>query len=146
MVIVGHHIWPLADLEVVTPRLTLRYVSDELAVELADLAADGIHDPAAQPFSESWTDVPSQQLEQNTLRYFWRSRAETSARHWDVCLAVVVDGTPVGVCTIHADHFPARRSAATGSWLGLRFQRQGLGREMRQAALHLLFTPTHWTS
>lgn len=139
MVVMGHPIWPLADLQVVTPRLTLRYISDELAVDLARLAADGIHDPATQPFSEPWTDVPSPQLEQNTLRYFWKCRAETTTEHWDLCLGVLVDEMPVGVCTVHGDDFPTRRSATTGSWLGQRFQRQGLGREMRQAALHLLF-------
>ena len=42
--------WPPAELSVVTPGLTLRYISDELAVELAHLAAAGIHDPAMQPF------------------------------------------------------------------------------------------------
>lgn len=139
MVIVGHLIWPLADLEVVTPRLTLRHIGDELGVELAHLAADGIHDPATQPFSEPWTDVPSAQLEENTLRYFWKCRAEKTAEHWDLCLAVVVDDMPVGVCTVHSDGFPTGRTATTGSWLGRRFQRQGLGLEMRQAALHLLF-------
>jgi len=137
--IVGYPIWPLADLQVATPRLTLRYTSDELAVELAQLAAAGIHDSATQPFTEPWTDVPSPELEQNTLRYFWKTRAETTAEHWDICLAVVVDGTAAGVCTVHGDDFPARRTATTGSWLGRCFQRQGLGQEMRQAALHLLF-------
>lgn len=139
MVVVGHQIWPPAELSVVTPRLTLRYISDELAVELAHLAAAGIHDPAMQPFSEPWTDVPSPQLEQNTLRYFWKCRAETTAEHWDLCLGVVVEGKPAGVCTLHGDDFPTRRSATTGSWLGRGFQGQGLGREIRQAALHLLF-------
>lgn len=48
-------------------------------------------------------------------------------------------GQLVGMCTLHADRFPVLRTATTGSWLGRAFQRQGLGREMRQAALHLLF-------
>lgn len=139
MVVVGNPIWPLADLEVVTPRLTLRYISDELAVELAQVAAAGIHDPELQPFTEPWTDVPSPQLEQNTLRYFWKCRAETTADHWDLCLAVVVEETPIGVCTVHGEQFLTRRSAETGSWLGQRYQRHGFGLEMRHAALHLIF-------
>ncbi|WP_246227268.1 hypothetical protein [Mycolicibacterium helvum] len=72
------HIWPLFDLQVVTPRVTLRSVSDELGVQLATLAANGIHDPATMPFSEPWTDVPSPQLERNSLQYYWRNRAETT--------------------------------------------------------------------
>ncbi len=54
----GGQIWPLFDLEVVTPRIVLRYVTDELGATLATLAAKGIHDPATMPFSEPWTDVP----------------------------------------------------------------------------------------
>lgn len=135
----SHPIWPLADLRVITPRLTLCYISDDLAVEIALLAAHGIHDPAVQPFSEPWTDAPSPQLERNSLRYFWRCRAETTPAHWDLCLAVLVDGTAAGVCTVHADDFPLRRTATTGSWLGRRYQGRGIGTEMRHAALHLIF-------
>jgi len=132
-------IWPLVDLQVQTPRLTLRYVSDELANQLALLAAAGIHDPAVQPFTEPWTDVPSPEQERNTLRYYWKCRAETTASHWDLCLAVMVGNTPVGMCAVHADDFPAQRIASTGSWLGQRHQGDGLGKELRQAALHLIF-------
>jgi hypothetical protein len=63
----GHAVWPLADLEVVTPQLALRYISDDLGVELALLAANGIHDPATMPFSTPWTDAPSSELKRNTL-------------------------------------------------------------------------------
>lgn len=122
-----------------TPRLTLRYVTDDLAEELAHLAAAGIHDPATQPFSEPWTDVPTPQLERNTVQYFWKCRAQTTVEHWDVCLAVIVGGAPAGVCTVHGDDFPSRREAITGSWLGRPFQRRGLGLETRHAALHLIF-------
>ena len=136
----GHAVWPLADLEVVTPKLALRYISDDLGVELALLAANGVHDPATMPFSTPWTDVPSPELERNTLRFYWRNRAETTVDHWDLNFAVVIDGTAVGMCSIEADEFPTRRTAETGSWLGRRYQRRGIGMEMRQAALHLIFT------
>ncbi|MDX1871105.1 GNAT family protein [Mycolicibacterium sp. 120266] len=132
-------IWPLAELEVTTPNLVLRYITDELATELAVLAARGIHDPATMPFSEPWTDVASPQLERNTLQYLWRCRAEVTPEHWDIPLAVVVDGRAVGVCTVHAEDFPQRRSVTTGSWLGRAHQGRGIGKEMRQAALHLIF-------
>ena len=135
----GQEIWPLMGLAVVTPMLTLRYVTDDLGVELALLAADGVHDPATMPFSTPWTDVPSPELERNTLRYYWRNRAETTVEHWDLNLAVIVDGTAVGMCSIEADDFPTRRSAETGSWVGRRYQHRGIGREVRHAALHLIF-------
>lgn len=51
------HSWPLFDLQVVTPQIVLRYVSDELGAALATLAAKGIHDPATMPFSEAGRGV-----------------------------------------------------------------------------------------
>jgi RimJ/RimL family protein N-acetyltransferase len=132
-------LWPLFGLAVTTPRLTLRYVDDESGAELARLAARGIHDPATMPFAEPWTDVNSHELEHNTMRYYWRSRAETSGAHWDLNMTVRCGQTVVGMCSVSADDFPATRTASTGSWLGREYQGHGLGREMRRAALHLIF-------
>lgn len=133
-------IWPLFDLRVSTPRLTLRYVTDELGFQLADLAVAGIHDPDTMPFSEPWTDAPPPLLRRNAMQYYWRCRAETGAQRWDLVLAATdPDDRVVGMCTLSATQFPARRTASTGSWLGREFQGSGLGSEMRCAALHLLF-------
>jgi len=97
-------IWPLMGLHVVTPMLTLRYITDDLGMELALLAAEGVHDPVTMPFSTPWTDVPSPELERNTLRFYWRNRADTTVEHWDLNLAVVVDGIAVGMCSVAAAH------------------------------------------
>ncbi len=140
MVCMSSAIWPLFDLRVSTPRLVMRYVTDELGEQLAELAARGIHDPATMPFSEPWTDAKPPELQRNTLRYLWRSRAETTAEHWHVNLATHDEnGHLIGLCSLDAEGFPTRRTASTGSWIGRQFQGRGLGREMRQAALHLLF-------
>lgn len=133
-------IWPLFDLVVSTPRLSLHYVTDELGEQLAKLAACGIHEPDTMPFSEPWTDVQPPELQRNTMRYFWRSRAETTSEHWHLNLAAYSqNGVPIGLCSLDAERFPTHRTATTGSWIGRQFQGQGHGREMRQAALHLLF-------
>ncbi|MDY6995869.1 MAG: GNAT family protein [Actinomycetota bacterium] len=132
-------IWPLTGLAVVTPRVRLRYITDELGFELAQLAAQGIHHPSTMPFATPWTDVPSPELERNTMRFYWRSRAETCIAHWDLQLAVLVDGAPIGMCSIAADSFQADRSVETGSWIGRHHQGRGFGREARQAVLHLIF-------
>lgn len=139
MAAMTYPVWPLAGLEVSTPTVTLRYITDELGTELALLAAQGIHDPATMPFTVPWTDARSPELERNSLQYFWRCRADITAGHWDLPLAVIVDGAAVGVCTVHAEEFPIHRSVTTGSWLGRAHQGRGIGREMRQAALHLIF-------
>ncbi|MCV7347312.1 GNAT family N-acetyltransferase [Mycolicibacterium rhodesiae] len=132
-------VWPPADLQVVTPRLGLRYVDDELGTALATLAAKGIHDPAVMPFTEPWTDVPSPALERNALQFYWRNRAELSPARWNLDLAVLVEDKVVGMCSVHAEDFPNNRRLTTGSWLGLAHQGRGLGKELRQAALHLIF-------
>lgn len=67
------------------------------------------------PFSTPWTDVLSPELERNTLRFYWRNRAETTADHWDLNLAVVIDRTAVGMCSIEAaSPDPASRSTIRG--------------------------------
>lgn len=111
-------IWPLFDLLVSTPRLSLRYVTDELGEQLADLAAQGIHEPDTMPFSEPWTDVAPPELQRNTLRYYWRSRAETTSEHWTLNLAASGrDGQLIGLCTLNAGQFPTTRTATTGHGL-----------------------------
>jgi RimJ/RimL family protein N-acetyltransferase len=135
----GHPYWPLFDLRIRTPRLELRPVDDELAVDLARVAAAGIHDPSTMPFAFPFTDLPSPQLERSSLEYFWRTRAEWKPERWQLPLGVVVDGTPVGVQGADADQFRMLRTVKTGSWLGQDHQGKGIGKEMRAAVLHLVF-------
>jgi RimJ/RimL family protein N-acetyltransferase len=134
-----HPYWPLFDLEVRTPRLTMRAVTDELAVELAALAAGGIHDPAFMPFGMPWTRHESPELERRSMQYFWRCRADTRPDHWEINFAVVVDGRVVGSSGLMSDDFARMRQFETGSWLGRDHQGQGIGREMRLATLTLGF-------
>ena len=108
-----HPVWPLFDLRVTTPRLELRYVDDELALALAELAARGVHDRDFMPFTVAWTDVEPPQLEVNTMQYYWRCRAEWSPTSWNLNLAVVVDGTVVGTTGAMAHDF-----ATVGGGLG----------------------------
>ena len=131
--------WPLAGLEVRTPRLTLRYLDDELADQVIAVARRGVHDPATMPFSIPWTDLPSPEMEQEALRFYWSIRAGARPDSWRLLHAVIVDGVVVGSCDLFASDFPALRQFETGSWLGLEYQRQGIGKEMRLAALTLGF-------
>jgi RimJ/RimL family protein N-acetyltransferase len=135
----GHPYWPLFDLRIRTPRLELRVVDDELAVELAALAAAGIHDPDTMPFAIPFTDQPSPQLERSSLQFFWRTRADWSPERWALPLAVMVDGVAAGVQDVAAESFGLLRAVKTGSWLGRDHQGRGTGKEMRAAVLHLAF-------
>jgi RimJ/RimL family protein N-acetyltransferase len=64
------------------------------------------------------------QLESRELGLHWRG-----FRRWD----------PAGVQGLMAKNFARLRTIETGSWLGLQYQGQGLGKEMRAAILHLAF-------
>ena len=131
--------WPLLDLRVVTPRLELRPPDDDDLDALAELAGDGIHPAAEMPFSEPWTDGDPAEVRRRVLQWEWRSRAEWSAQSWRLNLSVWVDGRCVGSQGIEAQSFPALRTVTSGSWLGAAHQGQGIGKEMRAAALHLAF-------
>jgi len=134
-----HPYWPLFDLEVRTPRLTLAPITDERAVELVALVAEGIHDPDVMPFGMPWTRAESPTLERNSLQFYWRCRAEVSPKDWTINFAVVVDGVVVGSTGLLATDFGRLRQFETGSWLGRAHQGKGIGKEMRVATLAVGF-------
>jgi RimJ/RimL family protein N-acetyltransferase len=135
----GHPYWPMFDLELRTPRLSIRYPDDETLVELAALAAAGIHDPSTMPFGIPWTDQPSPQLERSALQFHWRSRAELSPESFRLPLAVREGVELVGMTDLFATRFSTTKQFETGSWLGQEFQGRGIGKEMRLATLTLGF-------
>jgi RimJ/RimL family protein N-acetyltransferase len=131
--------WPLFDLRVRTPRLELRLLRDDDLAGLVELIDGGIHDPGTMPFSVPWTDAEPRRRARDAAQWMWRHRAHWSPFNWTLTCGVLVDGRLVGVQDLRAEHFGAVRSVETGSWLGQAHQGQGLGREMREAILHLAF-------
>ncbi|GAA2239369.1 MULTISPECIES: GNAT family N-acetyltransferase [Kitasatospora] len=131
--------WPLAGLRLTTPRLELRLPSPGELAALASLAAEGVHDPAVQPFTVAWTDVAPEQRAQSVLQYHWRCWGEWRPEDWELNLVVLQDGVVVGTQGISARDFVIRREVHSGSWLGRRYHHRGLGTEMRAAVLHLAF-------
>ena len=100
-----HRHWPFFDLTITTPRLELRYPDDELVAGLADLAAQGIHDPATMPFGVPWTRQPARVLEREALKAYWKRRADLSPSEWHLPFAVLEDGVLVGVQELFAVNF-----------------------------------------
>jgi RimJ/RimL family protein N-acetyltransferase len=129
----------LFDLRVVTPRLELRYIDDELGCELALLASRGVHAADFMPFVIEWTDVPQPLQKVQSMQWYWRGRAELTPESWDLNFAVIADGVVMGSTSLGARRFPALREFGTGSWLGQEFHGKGYGKEFRQACLHLGF-------
>ncbi|CAM2888881.1 N-acetyltransferase [Mycobacterium intermedium] len=132
--------WPLFELRITTPRLQLRLPDEEVLDQLIDTILDGVHPPDQMPFSVPWTRVPREYVPFNTLSYLWRELAGFKRDAWHLPLAVIVDGTAVGVQALLANQFPITRQVESGSWLGLRYQGRGYGTEMRAAALYFAFT------
>ncbi len=132
-------LWPLFNLRVRTPELELRVPTDADLAELLSVAARGVHPPEFMPFLVPWTDLPSPQMERSALQYHWKCRGEFSSLAWNLCFVVVVDGKTVGSQSLHADNFPTLRSAMTGSWLGMEYQGQGIGKHMRAAVVRFAF-------
>lgn len=131
--------WPLHDLRMHTDRVEMRLASYDDLVTLAQLAHDGIHDPAQMPFGFPWTDMSPVDRARSTMQIHWRMWGELTPDEWRLPFVVVSDGAVVGMQEVHATKFAVRREVATGSWLGQHHQGQGIGKHMRAAVLHLAF-------
>ncbi len=81
--------WPLAGLRLRTPGLELRWPSLADLDALAGLADAGVHDPAVQPFSVEWTDVPGPERARSVLQWHWSAWAGWKTVDWRLELAVV---------------------------------------------------------
>lgn len=131
--------WPLYDLRLTAPDVTLRYPTEADLGELAAEAARGIHEPDFNPFSVPWATLPTPELERGLLQFHWRSRGGWAPEKWDLVMAVEHQGQLIGTQSVQAEHFAQLGEVATGSWIGRRWQGRGLGKQMRAAVLHLAF-------
>ncbi|GAA1242758.1 GNAT family protein [Prauserella halophila] len=133
----GH--FPLVGLRVRTPRLELRLPDDDQLAALAELAAVGIHEPDTMPFVTPFTDAPPDVVARSVVQHHYRMRGELVPDKWVLPLTVLSGGTVVGTQDLEATEFAVTRQVGSGSWLGREHQGQGIGTEMRAAALHLAF-------
>jgi RimJ/RimL family protein N-acetyltransferase len=133
--------WPLFALRVTTPRLTLRLPPEAELLPLAEQAAGRVVTREQAGFMGPWTQIPSPEFERAFMQYHWAQRAHWSAERWSLDLGIYPAGhdAPVGAMSMIAGNFARLRSAETGSWLLPEWRGQGLGREAREAMLHLLF-------
>jgi RimJ/RimL family protein N-acetyltransferase len=131
--------WPLQGLRLRTPRLELRLPGLAELDTLAQLAADGVHDPDWMPFLVPWTDLPPAERARSVMQFHWRTLAGWTPQDWTLQLAVFLDGEVVGTQGLTGQDFAIVGEVSTGSWLGQRYQGQGIGTEMRAAVLDLAF-------
>jgi RimJ/RimL family protein N-acetyltransferase len=131
--------WPLFALVLRTERLELRLPREGDLVELAALAADGIHSPDVMPFAVPWTDGSGIDRARSVLRRHWSRWSAWTPQEWTLEFAVLHEGRVIGTQGVAARDFAVVREVRTGSWLGERHQGRGFGTEMRSAVLHLAF-------
>ena len=132
--------WPLFGLRVRTPRIELRYPSDDDVAEIAQRSVtEGIHNPAWMPFAFEWTDVAPPLQQRSSMQFHWGLRATWQPEHWHCNFVVIESGRIVGTQSAEATEFPRLGEATTGSFVLRPEQGRGLGTEMRSAILHLVF-------
>jgi RimJ/RimL family protein N-acetyltransferase len=131
--------WPLAGLRLRVGALELRLPDAGQLAELADLAADGVHDPHEMPFAFPWSDVPSDERARSVLLHHWRTVGMWAPTAWHLPLVVLEDNEVVGTQSLQAIDFAKLHEVSSGSWLGLRHHGRGIGTLMRGAVLQLAF-------
>jgi RimJ/RimL family protein N-acetyltransferase len=132
--------WPLSGLVLRTPRLELRPEDDASLREFVTmLHSTGIHPADEMPFRAPWTDADPRYLGRGVAQYFWSNRARAAPESWAVQFLVRAGGEVIGLQDLMADRFGVLREVHTGSYLGLRYQGQGYGTEMRAAVLAFAF-------
>ncbi|WP_117211955.1 GNAT family N-acetyltransferase [Allorhizocola rhizosphaerae] len=131
--------WPVAGVILTTEDLELRWPTSEELAALADVAADGVHDPSFMPFFVPWTQGSPAEVARSVILHYWRQAGAFTPEKWSHSFVVFRDGQPMGVQNIGADDFGVTREFHTGSWLGRRFHGQGIGTRMRAAVLQFGF-------
>lgn len=132
-------LWPASAVRVRAGDLELRWIDDDVLVELSELAGRGIHDPDMMPFASPWSRGSADEVARSVLAYQWGIRNRLSPTTFVLELAVVHEGVPVGVQGVTANDWSVLRRVETGSWLGRAHQGRGIGTRMRMLALHLAF-------
>jgi RimJ/RimL family protein N-acetyltransferase len=136
-------LWPLFDLRIETPRLTIRYPNDGELAQVAQAATTGIHEPESMPFYIPWSRAEPPMLQRNVLQFAWSCRGSLSPTSWQLPMVVFEGGRAIGIQDLFAKEFPTTRAVETGSWLIKAAQGRGIGKEMRAGVLHLAFEHLH---
>jgi RimJ/RimL family protein N-acetyltransferase len=132
--------YPPLNLQVQTPRLSLLGATDEWLERLVPTVRMGVATEPPWPFddpSSLYEDSPGR--EWLWLRKIWAGRGRVSEDFWRLYFVVLADDEPVGMQDLIGDRFADFGTVHTFSWLGPQARGRGLGKEMRQAVLHLAF-------
>jgi RimJ/RimL family protein N-acetyltransferase len=133
--------YPLLDLAVSSPAVELRFATDDLLDELAEVVRAGKTHAQPAPYDDPmsfYEEDPGVRVAR-WLRAIWRRRGMVDEHMWRLYFIAVVEGTAVGEQTLTATDFTSLGTVTTFSWLSTDVRGRGLGRQMREAILHLAF-------
>ncbi|WP_335989954.1 GNAT family N-acetyltransferase [Glycomyces sp. MUSA5-2] len=139
---------PLYRIRIRAPKLELRLALPDELPRLGTAAAAGIHASDERPYlarpgSTSWVLLEPRERARAVVLQQFEAIGAWRPDKWVLPLGVFVDDEPVGVQVVYAEHFALTREVASSSWLTITRQRQGLGTQMRQAALAFAFDALH---
>jgi RimJ/RimL family protein N-acetyltransferase len=132
--------YPPLNVQVHTPRLSLLGARDELLDQLIPIIRRGVATEPPWPFDDPFTlykDNPER--EWAWLRAIWSGRGRVNDTYWRLYFVVVVDGVAVGMQDLIGSEYPSFGRVTSFSWLDPDVRGRGLGKEMREAILHLAF-------
>lgn len=125
---------PALGLSITCGDLELRTLRDDDLPALTDVILDGVRDEGISPFIQDWDLLTPAEIPVNSARFWWGQRAAMSPSNWRVFFVVRRAGEIAGTQDVHGKSFAQTKSLTTGSWLGRRFQSQGIGTQMRAMA------------
>ena len=133
--------WPLFDLRIETPLLTLRLPTDPELEALADKAPGSVLTKESRHYLTNWTYQEPPYAQASIMQFHWAARANLTPDDWRLTFAIFPKGhkQAVGCMDLMANKFPVRKSVGSGSWLLKEWQGRGLGSEARAGILQLAF-------
>lgn len=131
--------WPLFDLRLTTPELSLRPMTEDDLATIADLLPDDVEqNPAAITFP-----VRSDRVRRGMVSHqeYWRAYGMWRPEAWRLNFVVSAAGQILGVQELEGNDFPRVRTVDSSSFLIPSARGRGLGKQMRSAVLTLAFGP-----
>lgn len=132
--------WPLADLRLITPLLTLELPSEANLDGVGAAAFAGIDDPAQSHQGTSWAKRPPHERAVAAIQGCWRTLGNITPEKWALPFVVLHENNVVGMQVLLAREFSVCRHVETSSWLALPHQGKGIGTHMRAAVLEFAFS------
>ena len=134
-----HPFWPLFDLRLTTPDLTLTVATEADQATLSDLLPDDVElDPALPEYP-----IDDRRIRRgiSTHQSYWMAFGGWRPESWMLPFSVFREGELIGLQRLEGDDFAATRTVDSFSLLSRSVRGKGYGKQMRDAVLALAFGP-----